>query len=51
MKMASTAGSIASRAAQITNRTLSMFRAIFAENGIADTNNDTIEQEMVMFLG
>jgi predicted HTH domain antitoxin len=50
MKMDSVAGSTASRAARITDRTLSMFRAILAENGIADTDDDTLEQEMVMFF-
>ena len=50
MKMASVAGSAASWAARITDRTLSMFRAILVENGIADTDDDTLEQEMVMFF-
>jgi hypothetical protein len=46
-KMAPVAGSTAAR---ITDRTLSMFRAILAENGIADTDDDTLKQEMVMFF-
>ena len=50
MKMASVVSSVASRAARITNRTLSMFRAILVENGTADTDDDTFEQEMVMFF-
>ena len=39
MKMATIAGGTASQAAQITDRTRSMFRAILAENGIADTDD------------
>jgi hypothetical protein len=50
MKMASIVGGTASRAAQITDRTRSMFRAILAENGIADTDDAILEQEMVMFF-
>jgi hypothetical protein len=39
MKMASIAGGTASQAARITDRTRSMFRAILAENGIANTDD------------
>jgi hypothetical protein len=28
-----------------------MFRAILAENGVANTDNAILEQEMVMFFG
>ena len=48
--MTSVAGGTASRAARITDRTRSMFRAILAENGIADTDDATLVQEMVMFF-
>jgi hypothetical protein len=47
MKMA---GGTASQAARITDRTQSMFRAILAESGIADTDDTILEQEMVMFF-
>jgi hypothetical protein len=50
MKMASIAGGAASQAARITERTRSMFRAILAENSIADTDDAILEQEMVMFF-
>jgi hypothetical protein len=54
MKMASIAGGTALQAARVTDRTRSMFRAILAEklaeNGIANTDNVVLEQEMVMFF-
>lgn len=50
MKMASIAGGTASHAARITDRTRSMFRAILAENSIADTDDAILEQEMAMFF-
>merc|ERR1712093_606871 len=39
-----------SRDVGITDRTRSMFRAILAENGIADTDDAILDQEMVMFF-
>jgi hypothetical protein len=48
--MTSVTGGTASRAARITDRTRSMFRAILAENNIADTDDAILEQEMVMFF-
>ena len=45
--MASEASDMASRAARIIDRMRSMFRAIRAENGIADTDDAILEQEMV----
>lgn len=39
-----------SRDARITDRTRSMFRAILAENCIADTDDAILDQEMVMFF-
>jgi hypothetical protein len=48
--MASVADNAASRAARFTEQTRSMFRAILAENGIADTDNTILQQEMVMFF-
>jgi hypothetical protein len=48
--MASGAGGTALQVGQITDRTRSMFRAILAENGIADTDDAILEQEMVMFF-
>jgi hypothetical protein len=50
VKMASVGGGTAPQAARITDRTRSMFRAILAENGIADTDNAILEQEVVMFF-
>jgi hypothetical protein len=49
--MASGGGGTAPQAARITNCTRSMFRAILAENGVANTDNAILEQEMVMFFG
>lgn len=43
-------GGMASQAAQITDRTQSMFHAILAENSIADTDDAILKQEMVMFF-
>jgi hypothetical protein len=48
--MASAADITASRAARFTEQTRSMFRAILAENGIADTNDTILQQEIVMFF-
>jgi hypothetical protein len=48
--MASAADNTASQAARFTEQTRSMFRAILAENGIADTNDAILQQEMVMFF-
>lgn len=48
--MASAADTAASRAARFTEQTRSMFRAILAENGIADTDDAILQQEMVMFF-
>jgi len=39
-----------SRDVGITDRTRSMSRAILAENGIADTDDAILDQEMVMFF-
>jgi hypothetical protein len=50
MKIASITYGTASQAAQIADCTQSMFRAILAENGIADTDNTILEQEVVMFF-
>jgi len=50
MKMASIVGGTALQAARITDRTRSMFRAILTENGVADTDDAILEQEMVMFF-
>jgi hypothetical protein len=41
--MASVGGGTASQAARITDRTRSMFRAILAENGVADTDDAILE--------
>ncbi|KFZ16426.1 hypothetical protein V501_02231 [Pseudogymnoascus sp. VKM F-4519 (FW-2642)] len=43
-------GKTGSLATGITDHTLSMFRAILAENGIADADEAILEQEMVMFF-
>lgn len=40
--MASAADNAASQAAEFTEQTRSMFRAILAENGIADTDDTTL---------
>ena len=48
--MASVGGGTAPQAARITDRTRSMFRAILAENGVADTDDAILEQEVVMFF-
>jgi hypothetical protein len=48
--MASAADNAASRAARFTEQTRNMFRAILAENGIADTDDTILQQEMVMFF-
>ena len=47
--MASIGGSTTSQGARITDRTRSMFRAILAENGVADTD-DAILEQVVMFF-
>jgi len=39
-----------SRDARITDRTRSIFRAILAKNGIADTADAISDKEMVMFF-
>jgi hypothetical protein len=49
-EMASIAGDRASQAAQITNHMQSMFCAILTKNGITNTDNVVLEQEMVMFF-
>lgn len=43
-------GNTGSLATGITDHTRSMFRAILAENGIADVDEAILEQEMVMFF-
>jgi hypothetical protein len=48
--MASVGGGTAPQAARITDRTRSMFRAILVENGVTDTDDATLEQEVVMFF-
>ena len=48
--MASIVGYTGSLVTRITDRTRSMFRAILAENGIADADEAILEQEMVMFF-
>jgi hypothetical protein len=48
--MASAADTAASRAVRFTEQTQSMFRAILAENGITNTDNTILQQEMVMFF-
>ena len=48
--MASVVDNAVSRAAQCTEQTRSMFRAMLAENGIANTNNTILQQEKVMFF-
>ncbi|KAL5347680.1 hypothetical protein ACLOAV_007089 [Pseudogymnoascus australis] len=50
VEMASIVGNPGSLATGITDHTRSMFRAILAENGIADADEATLEQEMVMFF-
>lgn len=50
IKMDSIAGGTASEPARITDRTRSMFRAILLENGVADTDDAILEQEMIMFF-
>jgi hypothetical protein len=47
--MASVGSGTAPQAARITDRTRSMFRAILAENGVADTDDAILEQEVVIF--
>jgi hypothetical protein len=48
--MASAVDNAASRAARFTEQTRNMFRAILVENGIADTDDTILQQEMVMFF-
>jgi hypothetical protein len=48
--MASGGGGTALQAALITDYTRCMFRAILAENGVANTDNAILEQEVVMFF-
>jgi hypothetical protein len=48
--MARVLSDMAPRDARITDRTRSMFRAILAENCIADTDDAILEQEVVMFF-
>jgi hypothetical protein len=48
--MASVGGGTAPQAARITEHIRSMFRAILAENGITNTNDTILEQEVVMFF-
>jgi hypothetical protein len=48
--MASGGGGTAPQAARITDRIRYIFRTILAENGITDTNNTILEQEVVMFF-
>lgn len=48
--MASAADNAASRAVRFTEQTRNMFRAILAENGITDTDNTILQQEIVMFF-
>jgi hypothetical protein len=48
--MASVGGGTALQAARITDYIRSMFRAILAENGVTDTDDTILEQEVVMFF-
>lgn len=48
--MASIVGKTGSPATGITDHTRSMFRAIHAENGIAEADEAILEQEMVMYF-
>jgi hypothetical protein len=50
LDMATAVDTAASPAARFTEQTRSMFRAIFAENGIADTDDTILQQEMIMFF-
>lgn len=50
MKMAFTEGNTPSQAARITDRTRNMFRTILAENGVADTDEAILEEEVAMLF-